>query len=279
MSARTAVTTLHGFSFQDNVIAAGNVTGSRTVTAEGTVTEWYFLSSVAVRAHGGDPAAIVALGDSITDGAQTTTDTNRRWPDVLWRRLRAAPGIPDRGMLNLGISGNRLLHDPNPPAGSAAQGFAALFGESALRRFDRDVLAQPRARYVIVLLGVNDIGHPGTTAPASEAVTADDLIGGYRQLIARAHEAGLRVYGGTIMPMKDDTFGFYTPANEQTRQAANHWIRTSGEYDAVIDFDAVTRDPTDPQRLRPAYDSGDHLHPNDAGAAAMATTIPLTLFR
>jgi lysophospholipase L1-like esterase len=276
---RTPVTTVHGFSFQDNVVAAGNVTGARTVTASSTIAQWYFLSGVAVRSRTKDAASIVALGDSITDGAQTQTNANHRWPDLLWQRLRAAPGVPQRGMLNLGIAGNRLLHDPNPPAGDPAEGFAALFGESALRRFDRDVLAQPQARFVIVLLGVNDIGHPGTVAPVTEAVTAADLIGGYRQLVARAHVAGLKIFGATILPFKDDTLGFYNPAHEQTRQQANRWIRTGGEFDAVIDFDAATHDPADPLRLRADFDSGDHLHPNDAGMAAMAAAIPLRLFR
>ena len=175
--------------------------------------------------------------------------------------------------------GNRLLHDPNPPAGSAAVGFAAYFGQSALRRFDRDVLAQPAARYLVVLLGVNDLGHPGTVAPRSEVVSAEDLIWGHRQLIARAHLAGIRAIGGTILPFKDDTLGFYSAVNERKREILNRWIRTSGEYDGVIDFDAAMRDPADPLRLNPAYDSGDHLHPNDAGMAAMANAVPLRYFR
>jgi lysophospholipase L1-like esterase len=171
-----------------------------------------------------------------------------------------------------------VLHDPNPPAGSDAVSFANYFGHSGLRRFDRDVLAQPGARYVIVLLGVNDLGHPGTVAPPSEVVTADDLIYGHRQFIARAHEAGLVAIGGTILPFKDDTLGFYTPENERKRQELNRWIR-SGEYDGVIDFDRAMGDPADPLRLNPAYDSGDHLHPNDAGMAAMAAAVPLRLLR
>jgi lysophospholipase L1-like esterase len=182
-------------------------------------------------------------------------------------------------MLNLGVAGNRLLHDPNPPQGSNAENFALFFGQSALRRFDRDVAAQPGARYVIVLLGVNDLGHPGTVAPPAETVTAEEIINAHRQLITRAHAEGLTIYGATILPFKDDTLGFYTPENEAKRQAVNRWIRTSGEYDAVIDFDKATRDPADPLRLRPEYDSGDHLHPNPAGMAAMAAAIPLHLFR
>jgi lysophospholipase L1-like esterase len=269
----TPVTTVHAFSYQENVLAEGNVTADRSVTAIEKLTQWYFLSGVSVRAHGRHAEAVVALGDSITDGSETTLNANHRWPDVLAQRLRGV------GVLNAGIAGNRLLHDPNPPPGSEAENYAAFFGQSALRRFDRDVLAHPGVRHVVVLLGVNDLGHPGTTAPPSETVTAAEIVGAHRQLIARAHTAGLRVYGGTILPFKGDTLGFYSPENEAKRQAVNHWIRTSGEYDAVIDFDRVMRDPADPLRLRSEYDSGDHLHPNDAGMAAMAAAIPVRLFR
>jgi lysophospholipase L1-like esterase len=271
---RTPVTTLAAFAFQDNVIAAGNVTAARSVTPTATVGQDLFLSGVSVR---GRATAIVTLGDSITNGANTQANLNHRWPDLLAARLRAAH--LDRGVLNLGVSGNRLLHDPNPPAGSGAEAYAVFFGQSGLRRFDRDVLAQPGARYLIVLLGVNDLGHPGTTAPASEVVSADDLIAGHRQLVARAHQGGLRAFGGTVLPFKDDTLGFYSEENERKRSALNHWIRTSGTYDGVVDFDAAMRDPADPLRLRPAYDSGDHLHPNDTGMAAMAAAVPLRFFR
>ena len=270
----TPVTTLAAFAFQDNVIAGGNVTASATVTPASTIGQYLLLSGVSVRTHG---SAIVALGDSITNGANTQTNLNHRWPDLLAARLRSARA--DRGVVNLGVSGNRLLHDPNPPAGDPAEAYAAYFGQSALRRFDRDVLAQPAASHLIVLLGVNDLGHPGTAAPASETVSAQDIIGGHRQLIARAHQAGLRAYGATILPFRGDTLGFWSAENERKRGAVNRWIRDSGEYDAVIDFDAATRDPGDPLRLRAEYDSGDHLHPNDAGMAAMAASVPLRLFR
>ena len=274
---RTTVTTLAAFSFQDTVIAAGNVTAAGHVTATRTLQQWFFLSGVSVAA-GDDAAAIVTLGDSITNGANTQNNANHRWPDLLAQRLRDA-GQRNRGVVNLGVSGNRLLHDPNPPAGSAAVAFAAYFGQSALRRFDRDVLAQPGRRYVIVLLGVNDLGHPGTVAPPSEVVSAEDIIGGHRQLIVRAHQAGMRIFGGTILPFKDDTLGFYSVENEQKRETVNRWIRTSGEYDGVVDFDRAMRDPADPLRLNPRYDSGDHLHPNDVGMVAMAAAVPLRFFR
>ena len=276
----TPVTTVHAFPYQDNVVAAGNVTGAPSVTPTATVGQWSFLSGISVLAPEREHAsAIVALGDSITDGAETTRGANRRWPDLLAQRLRAARGMPERGVLNEGVSGNRLLHDPNPPAGSPAEGYAAFFGESALRRFDRDVAAQPGVEHVVVLLGVNDLGHPGTSAPESEAVTAQQIVDAHRQLIARAHQQGIEAIGGTITPFAGDTFGFSSAGNEAARQQVNHWIRTSGEYDAVVDFDAALRDPQDHQRLHPRYDSGDHLHPNDAGMRAMAQAVPLRLFR
>jgi len=267
---QTQVTTLHAFANSYNVVATGNVTDDTAVTGR-TVGQWYFLSEVSVRADR-SAEAVITLGDSITNGDTGMADTNHRWPDRLAERLR------DTGMLNLGVAGNRLLHDPNPPPGSAAEAFAVFFGQSALRRFDRDVAAQPGARYVIVLLGVNDLGHPGTVAPPSETVTAEEIIAAHSQLITRAHAEGLTIYGATILPFKDDTLGFYSPENEAKRQAVNQWIRGSGEYDAVIDFDKAMRDPADPLRLNPAYDSGDHLHPNQAGTAAMAAAVPVRLF-
>jgi lysophospholipase L1-like esterase len=276
----TPGSTVHAFAYQHSYVADGNVTARRDIEATRTLDRWYFLSGVGVRTRApGHAGAVVALGDSITDGANTTVNANRRWPDVLAERLRASHRTSGTGVLNQGISGNRLLHDPNPPAGHPAEAYAAYFGESALRRFDRDVASQPGATHLIVLLGVNDLGHPGTSAPESERVTAEDIIGAHQQLIARAHERGLRVYGGTITPFAGDTFGFHSPENEAARQRVNTWIRTSGAYDAVIDFDAALRDPHQPERLDPRYDGGDGLHPNDAGARAMAGAVPLSLFR
>ncbi|WP_160050656.1 SGNH/GDSL hydrolase family protein [Nocardiopsis sp. FR4] len=269
----TPVTTLHAFAYQENAVAAGNVTADRGVEATEAPTQWYFLSGVSVRARSRAADAVVALGDSITNGAETEVNANHRWPDLLAERLAHT------GVLNLGVAGNRLLHDPNPPEGSGAEDFAAFFGQGALRRFDRDVLAQPGAAHVVVLLGVNDLGHPGTAAPASEAVTAEEVIGAHRQLVARAHAAGLRIHGGTILPFRGDTLGFFSEENEAKRRTVNEWIRTGGEYDSVIDFDAALRDPEDPLRLRPDYDSGDGLHPNDDGMAAMARAVPARLFR
>ncbi|WP_367128639.1 SGNH/GDSL hydrolase family protein [Saccharothrix sp. HUAS TT1] len=274
---RTPATTVHAFPYQDGWVAAGNATRDADITPTAVLGKWHFLTGVSVTGKRG--STVVAFGDSITDGAETTRGANRRWPDVLARRFQAERGLRHLGVVNEGISGNRLLHDPNPPAGHPAEGYAAYFGQAALRRFDRDVLAQPGVGHVVVLLGVNDLGHPGTSAPLSEKVTAEDIIGAHRQLIARAHAQGVRIHGGTITPFRDDAFGFFSPENEAARQAVNHWIRTGGEYDGVIDFDRALRDPGQPDRLLPAYDSGDHLHPNDAGMATMAAAVPLRLFR
>ena len=278
-------TTIHGSAFQTNYVSLpGNFTNAATLPTERTITSWPFLTEVDVNTPAN--AAIVALGDSITDGSNTTIDTNRRWPDLLALRLQttrdlvSAPnGIatllaPNArlGVVNRGIGGNRLLRDP---------GEQPLFGRAALARFDRDVLATAGVRYLVVLIGINDIGHPGTgTIPASEAPTVPDLIAGYRQLIARAHAKGIAIYGATLTPFEGTVFpGYYTPEKEQVRQAVNNWIRSGDEFDGVIDFERAVRDPAHPTRMLPAYDSGDHLHPNDLGMQAMANAIPLQLFR
>ena len=284
-------TTTHSSAFQTNYIStAGDYTSTPVIPVQGTLTSWPFLTGVDVQGRNLS-AAIVALGDSITDGSNTTVDANHRWPDLLTLRLQTArlslapfggafrtlfPNLLGNtsmlGVLNKGIGGNRMLRDP---------GEQPLFGKATLARFDRDVLAQPGVEYAIVLIGINDIGHPGTgTIPAAEEPTVDDLISGYRQLIARAHEKGIAIFGATMTPFEGTVFpGYYTPQKETIRQAANQWIRTSGEFDAVIDFEAAVRDPSHPTRMLPAFDSGDHLHPNDAGMQAMANAIPLELFR
>ncbi|HTF10015.1 MAG TPA: SGNH/GDSL hydrolase family protein [Asanoa sp.] len=275
----TPAATQHSSAFQRTFIADGDVTRAVGLPGAPETTSWYFLSGVTV-AGNGRAGAVVAFGDSITDGAVTTVDANHRWPDFLARRLHADRALRDVGVVNKGIGGNRLLYDgntlPDPPFG----GLGPIFGDSALSRFDRDVAAQAGARHVIVLLGINDIGQPGSISPVDETVSTDDLIFAHREIIARAHERGLRVYGATLTPFQDTTIpGYYTAANEAKRQALNAWIRTGGEYDAVIDFDRAVRDPGQPGRMLPAYDSGDHLHPNDAGMRAMADAIPLRLFK
>jgi lysophospholipase L1-like esterase len=199
---------------------------------------------------------LVALGDSITDGTRSTPDTNNRWPNHFAKRL-AAQNIR-MGVMNLGISGNRVLSDGA--------------GVSAQARFDRDVLAQPGVTHVVFMEGINDIG--GGRENASP--TAADVIGAHRQIIERAHARGLKIIGATLTPFEGA--GYYTAVGEAKRQAVNQWIRTSKAYDGVIDFDAALRDPAQPTKFLPKYDSGDHLHPSDAGYEVMANTINLELF-
>jgi lysophospholipase L1-like esterase len=257
--------TQHSVGLQTNYIsAAGDFTGAITFAAT-TTQSFYFLTGVEVLASR-RASAIVTLGDSVTEGFGSTPDMNQRWPNLLAERLQSNWGTSRVAVLNAGISGNRVLHD--------------FLGTNALARFDRDVLVQTGVQYVIVLEGNADILIPGLTGNAAEVVTAAQIIQGHRQMIDRAHALGLRIYGGTLYPVEGYPFpGFWTPALETTRQAVNHWIRTSKAYDAVIDFDKVLRDPSQLSRLRPAYDSGDHAHPNDAGYKAMADAIDLSLFR
>jgi lysophospholipase L1-like esterase len=259
-SARTS--TRHPLALQTSYISrSGDATTSVTFAADTTTHEWLFLTGVDVmnaRATG----AIVAIGNSITDGAGATDDSNRRWPDVLARRLLEAKSEPAKSVINAGISGNRVLT------------FGA--GPSLVARFDRDVLSIPGVTHVIILEGINDIGYAPITA--RNAVTAEDIIFGYKQVIQRAHERGLVVYGATMTPTEGMGPGA-TPDMEARRKAVNEWIRTSRVFDGVIDFDLATRDPAQPGRFLPLYDSGDHLHPNDAGYKAMGEAIDLKLFR
>src|SRR5215218_6208423 len=276
---RTPASTVHLTSFQNSYVVAGDATGRTSLRDPMVTTSWYFLGGVSVVGTGSRAGSVVTFGDSITDGANTTIDANQRWPDILARRLQARRGLDRLGVVNKGISGNRLLHDGNTLPNSDAAGLGSLFGPSGLSRFDRDVLAQPGVRYVTVLLGINDIGHPTSISPRAEAVSVAQLKAGYRQLIERAHERGLTIIGATMTPFQGTVFpGYYTAEGEAKRQALNRWIRTSGEWDAVLDFDRVVRDPAHPLRLLARYDSGDHLHPNDLGMRAMADAIDLDVF-
>ena len=250
------VTTHNGASQTNYLSAAGNHSGEAAMTVERTAGAWFLLARVEVASDHGS-GAVVTFGDSITDGARSTSDLNSRWPDHLARRLAARKGKPI-GVLNAGISGNQVLGDGA--------------GVSALARFDRDVLMQTGVTHVIIMEGINDIG----LARANPAPSADDLIAGHKQLIARAHARGLKVYGATLTPFEGAAY--WTAEGETKRQALNQWIRTSGAYDAVIDFDQVTRDPAAPTKFLPAYDSGDHLHPGDAGYKAMGEAVDLKLF-
>lgn len=215
-----------------------------------TTGSWFYLDAVSVRPPAGT-AAVVALGDSITDGWQSTTDLDRRWPDYLARRLRSA-GLHVMGVANEGISGNQVLADGG--------------GQSALKRLRRDVLSQPGVRTVFLFEGVNDLkSHTG--------VTAQDLIAGYREIVERVHAAGKCVVGATVAPFKG--WPEWDPVGEKVRGEVNRFIRGSGEFDAVTDFDRILRSPYDPERVLPVFDGGDHLHPNDKGMQAMADAVDL----
>jgi lysophospholipase L1-like esterase len=253
--------TVHAGASQTNYVSStGNFVGAADLPVLTTTPSWYLIERVEVIAPA-DTGAIVTFGDSITDGARSTPNTNNRWPDHLAKRLLAAPGGAKLAILNEGIGGNRLLSDS-----------IANFGINALARFDRDVLAQPGAAYVIVLEGINDIGN----ARANPVPSAADLIAAQQQMIERAHAHGLTIIGATLTPFEGAAY--FSPEGEAKRQAINNWIRTSKAYDGVIDFDSITRDPASPGKFLPLYDSGDHLHPNDAGYEAMGKAIDLHLF-
>jgi len=225
---------------------------------------WYQLTGVDVA---GGVGAVVALGDSITDGHGATTNGNDRWTDVLAQRLQANEATRGIGVLNEGIGGNHLLTDG--------------LGPNVLARLDRDVLAQPGVRWVIVLEGVNDLGGLTRLAdPPQEAHAAfvRRILASYEQIIARAHDAHLRVIGATILPYTDSDYYHPPASNEADRQVINAWIRAAGHFDGVVDFDKALADPARPNHLNPAYDSGDHLHPSAAGYRAMGELIPLSLF-
>jgi lysophospholipase L1-like esterase len=235
------------------ISAPGDFT-AQPFTPAATTQNRVFLSGVDVEAAARQPV-IVAFGDSITDGYQSTVGANRRWPDVLAERLKGRAAV-----VNDGISGNRVLSD----------GAIPTFGESALTRFDRDVLALPGATHLVVLEGINDLG--GRPNP-----TAEQLIAGYRQLIARAHAHGLKVILATLIPYGGANY--FRPEGEAERRKVNAWIRKGRGFDGVIDFDAAIRDPARPERMQAALQSGDWLHPNDAGYRKMADSIDLNLFR
>jgi lysophospholipase L1-like esterase len=261
-AAPTGPATFHLRSFATSYRAAGDHCRDEDAAAFAeTTTSWYYLTGVDVAGPAGrGGGATVAFGDSITDGAVSTTDANHRYPDALAERLVAA-GRP-LGVLNAGIATNQVL-------GTSPGG-----GASALDRFRRDALDQPGVASVIVLEGVNDIAI--STLTTGEPVTAAALISGYRTLIDAAHRRGIRVIGATIMPTKGAVIpAYYTERGEAVRRAVNEWIRDGGAYDAVVDLDRVFADPADPDRMRSEYDSGDGVHPNDAGMRAIAGAIDL----
>jgi lysophospholipase L1-like esterase len=235
---------------------------------------WAFLAGVDVLAPE-SAATIIAFGDSITDGSKSTVDTNHRWPDFLAARLLARRGAAKLAVVDMGIGGNRVLND-------GATSGSPRAGVNALARFDEDVLAVPGAKYLIVLEGINDIGRLGAAAKPIEQITPRDIIAGLRQMIDRAHSHGIAVIGCTLTPFEGEAQsarGYYAPEKEKLRAEVNDWIRGGNAYDGVIDFDRVVRDPNRPTRFLAAFDSGDQLHPGDAGYKAMADAIDLNLFR
>lgn len=256
----------HPGSRATSYLAHGDLVSSAELTDAKKVEHWYFISGVDV---GAPPraVAVAVLGDSLTDGHGSTTDGNNRWPDLLAKRLQADPATQGIGVLNQGIGGNRVLLDG--------------IGPNALARFDNDVLAPAGVRYLIVLEGVNDIGmltHDGEVAPVEHDGLVRRIICAYEQIVTRAHAHHIKVIGATILPFVGSLFYRPGATSEADRQAINEWIRTPGHFDGLIDFDKVTRDPEHPDRMLPAFDCGDHLHPSPAGYAAMAEAVPLSLF-
>ena len=258
--------TSHPGSRETSFLLHGDHVADATLPGATTVDHWFFISGVDVR-ESAPGAAIVTFGDSITDGHATADNSDTRWPDDLARRLESSPATRRLSVLNVGTGGNRLLLDG--------------LGPNALARFDRDVLAQTGVRYLLVLEGVNDLGTATRLAPISAAQHSrlvQGIIAAYEQIILRAHVHGITVIGGTITPYMGSDYYHPSSASEADRQAINAWIREPGHFDAVVDFDRMVRDPKHPDRLLPAYDSGDHLHPSPAGYRAMAAAIPLALF-
>jgi lysophospholipase L1-like esterase len=256
----TGPPTTHATALHTTYISKGDATGEATLGEAATTQSYYWLYALEVTA----PAAtglVVAYGDSITDGARSTSETNHAWPALLAARLAGAKPALRVAVANMGIGGNRVLRDGA--------------GVSALGRLDRDVFSQPGVKWLMLLEGINDIGREASV-PA-ETVQADDLIAGYKQIIERAHSHGIRVIGCTLTPYQGANY--YRDHGEEVRAAVNNWIRTGGAFDGVVDFEAATRDAENPKKLRAEFDPGDHLHPNDAGYQAMADAIDLKLFK
>jgi lysophospholipase L1-like esterase len=256
----------HPGSRATSYLAHGDLVSAAELPQPKKVEHWYFIAGVDVAAPP-QAAAVVALGDSITDGHGSTTDGNNRWPDLLSKRLQADPTTRVLAVLNQGMGGNRLLLDG--------------LGPNALARFDHDVLAPAGVRYLVVLEGVNDLGmlsRNGEVPSTAHEALVRGILSAYEQIVMRAHAHGIQVIGATILPCVGSQFYHPGPSTEADRLTINQWIRTPGHFDAFLDFDKVTRDPEHPDRLLPAFDSGDHLHPSPAGYAAMAEAVPLSLF-
>lgn len=254
--------TMHYGAFQTNYVSeTGNHVGSARLPTVATIQNWFVIHRVDVQTPG-SVGGIVTFGDSITDGTRSTPDMNNRWPDQLVRRMQSQVPPLRIGVMNAAIAGNRVLSE-------------GVFwaGVNALARFEHNALSPSGVTHIVVMEGINDIGNART----NPTPTAEDLIAGYKQFIVQAHSKGIKIYGATLTPFHGAAY--YTEVGEAKRQAINHWIRTGKAYDAVIDFDAVTRDPNEPKKLLAAYDSCDHLHLNDAGYEAMAEAFDLGLFK
>lgn len=267
LQASPARETAHPGSRATSYYVHGNAVNAATLTEPKHVDHWYQISEIDVEAPPGS-AAVAVLGDSITDGHGATTNGNDRWTDVLASRLQSSPAIRNVGVSNQGIGGNHLLTDG--------------LGPNALARFDRDVLAPAGVRWVIVFEGVNDLGglaRDGEVTPAQHAALVERVIAAFQQMTARAHAHGLRIIGATITPYVGSSYYHPGVLSEADRQAVNRWIRAAGNFDAVVDFDSVVRDPQHLDQLLSAYDCGDHLHPSPAGFKAMGDSIPLSLFQ
>ncbi len=260
--------TTHDLSLETNYIATFDQVSATTLKDAAPTDVWTFLKGVEVEAPQSTPqseppaATIVAFGDSITDGWHSTSGTHNTWPDLLAVRLHNNPATANLAVINEGIGGNRVLHDG--------------WGPNALARFDSDVLAPSGVKYVVLFESINDIGHAYDPKKPYDIVSADNLITGLTQLATRAHAHHLKVIGATLTPYMGAAYS--SPAGDAVRNAVNQWIRTTNQLDGVIDFDKATRDPANPSVFAPAADSGDHLHPGDAGFHTMANSIDLTLF-
>jgi lysophospholipase L1-like esterase len=268
--SQTGLATIHSNGLHTTYIKDGDVTGQPNIADGAKRQSFYYLSRVDVMAPA-STAAMVAFGDSITDGSASTPDTDSSWPSILAKRLIANAATSHISVLNEGIAANRVTRDG--------------LGSAGLARFDRDVLMQPGVKWVSILEGINDIGAglgekfvfgPRPNSPPNMEATADDLIVAYRQMIEAAHEHGVKVLVGTLTPFEGS--GYYFEKGNAVRQAFNQWVRTSGACDQVVDFDAIARDPANPNKFRADYDSGDHLHPGDKGYKGMAEAIDLSFF-
>jgi lysophospholipase L1-like esterase len=268
LPAGTETSTIHSTAIQTAFISPGDATAATIFPKSETDNSRYFLTDIEVAASA-DARAIVIVGDSVTDGVGSTEDGNARWPDALAARLQANQALASIAIVNSGISGNRILNDGAEP----------YLGPSTLARFDRDALNKLGVRWILLLQGINDITAAEVLKTPRDQVSAQQIIDGMKTLIARAHKKGIKIWGATLLP-RGGAQGSrpHTAAGEAKRQTLNAWIRTSGAFDAVIDFEQVMRDPARPDHLNPAFDSGDHTHPNDAGYKAMAAAIDLRLF-